>query len=256
MVLTLDVGNTNIMIAAMRDGRADLTFSLSTVKNRTADEYAAMLKLVTRQHGIDPHSAEGAAVASVVPHLTPVIREAVRIATGKWPLVLGPGVRTGLNIRTDNPSELGADFVAAAVAAASSFSLPCVTIDMGTATTLGILDKGGNYIGTVICPGIAVSQEILATKTSQLPHVSPEAPRKVIGTNTEECIRSGIMHGTAAQLDGLIVKIEEELGETVSVVATGDFADIVIPLCRRRDIVIDPELVMRGLWIIYNKNKR
>lgn len=256
MILTLDVGNTNIMIAVMKDGHADLTFSLSTVKNRTSDEYAALLKLVTHQHGIEPCSAEGAAIASVVPQLTPVIREAVRIATGKWPLVLGPGVKTGLNIRTDNPSELGADFVAAAVAAASSYKLPCVTIDMGTATTLGVLDKNGNYIGSIICPGIVVSQEILAAKTSQLPHVSPEAPRKVIGTNTEDCIKSGIMHGAAAQLDGLIDKIEDELGEEVSVVATGDFTNIVIPLCRRKDIVIDPELVMRGLWHIYSKNKR
>ena len=212
MILTLDVGNTNIMIAVMKDGHADLTFSFSTVKPhlrricRTAEACnpPAWNRALFRRRG---------SYSSVVPQLTPVIREAVRIATGKWPLVLGPGVKTGLNIRTDNPSELGADFVAAAVAAASSYKLPCVTIDMGTATTLGALDKNGNYIGSIICPGIVVSQEILAAKTSQLPHVSPEAPREVIGTNTEDCIKSGIMHGAAAQLDGLIDKIEDELGK-------------------------------------------
>lgn len=256
MVLALDIGNTNIAMGAVEDGQVVFLCHLATDKTRSADEYAALFQLITAQRGFTLSSCDGAIICSVVPQLTPVMREAVRLSAGINALVVGPGVKTGLNIRIDDPSELGSDFVAAAVSAVSTYPLPCITIDMGTATSLGVLDKTGAHIGVVICPGVTVSQEALAAGTSQLPHVGTDAPPRVIGRSTEASMKSGLVHGTAAMLDGLIERIEEELGERASVVASGDLAEGIIPHCRRKDIVVDNELLMRGLWMIFNKNKR
>lgn len=256
MILTLDIGNTNIVMAGVTDGKADFIFRLAASVSRTADEYSVLLSQMARQIGCDLHGADGAIISSVVPPLTSVIKDAVTAASGLKPLVVGPGVRTGLNIRIDDPSELGSDFVAAAVAAIGSYPLPCVTVDMGTATAIGVIDKNGSYIGGVICPGLMVSQEALASGASQLWHVSPDAPGRVVGRNTKECMQSGLVHGAASMLDGLIDRIEDELGCGVTVVATGDWADNVVPHCRRRGIAVDHELVTRGLWLIYNKNRK
>jgi type III pantothenate kinase len=256
MVLTLDIGNTNISMGAVDEDGIIFSGRLSAVKSRSTDEYAVLLRLIADQHGFDLRAVEGAIISSVVPQLTPVLRDAVKFAAGKTPLVVGPGVKSGLNIRIDDPAELGADFVAAAVAACASYPLPCITIDMGTATALGVLDGNGTYIGGAISPGVMVSLDALAAGTSQLPHVSLEAPAAAIGRSTVSCMKSGLVFGTAAMLDGLIDRFEEQLGQTASVVATGDWAEVIIPHCRRNDILIDPELNMRGLWLIWNKNKR
>ena len=256
MVLTLDIGNTYITMGVVDTDRTVFSARLSTARNRTADEYAVLLRLVAQQYDFSLHTAEGAILSSVVPQLTPVLREAVRTASGLTPLVVGPGVKSGLNIRIDDPSELGADFVAAAVAACAAYPLPCITIDMGTATALGVLDGNGTYIGGAISPGVMVSLDALAAATSQLPLVSLEAPHAPIGRSTASCMKSGLVFGTAAMLDGLISRFEEQLGSAASVVATGDWAEAIIPHCRREGIVIDQELVMRGLWLIWNKNKR
>ena len=256
MVLTLDIGNTNIVVAGVTDGKADFIFRLSSSVSRTADEYSVLISQMASQLGFNPKAADGAIISSVVPGLTSVIRQAVETASGIKPLVVGPGVKTGLNIRIDDPSELGADFVAAAVAAIERYPLPCVTIDMGTATAIGVIDKSGSYIGGVIAPGLMVSQNALARGASQLPHVSTDAPGKIIGKNTKACMQSGLVHGSASMLDGLLDRIEDELGCVVSVVASGDWAANVIPHCRREGIALDPELVMRGLWLIYKKNVR
>lgn len=256
MILALDIGNTNIVLGGVEDGRALFVCRLSTAKTRTDDEYAALLRLVAEQAGADLKKAEGAIIASVVPQLNSVLFRAVKTASGKEAVILGPGVKTGLNIRIEDPSELGGDFVAAAVAAGASYHLPCITVDMGTATAIGVIDKKGCYIGGVICPGVMLGHDALAAGTSQLPHVSPVAPAQVIGKDTEACMKSGLVFGTAAMLDGLIERIETELGETVSVVATGDWADNIVPYCRRKDIIVDRELVMRGLWMIFSKNRR
>lgn len=255
MILTIDVGNTNIALGAVLNARVAFVSRLATDRSRTADEYAVLLRLVSEQYGFDISAAQGAIICSVAPRLTPVIKEAVRMATGVSALIVGPGVKTGLNIRIDDPSELGGDFVAAAVAAAESYRLPCVTIDMGTATSLGVLDKSGSHIGVIICPGVAVSQEALVTGASRLPRVGIEPPSNIIGRNTEASMKSGLIYGTAAMLDGLIARIEEELGERVSVVVSGDPAAKIIPYCKRTDIVIDNELIMRGLFSIFNKNR-
>ncbi len=255
MVLTLDISNSSIIVGGMEDGQAAFTLRLSTDLNRTTDEYAALLSFSATQKSVSLSDAEGAIISSVVPQLTGVLFEAVRSLTGKTPLVVGPGVKTGLRIRIDDPGELGADFVAAAVAALERYPLPCVTIDMSTATAIGVLDRDGNYIGGVIAPGLVVSGNALARRTAQLPNVYVQPPQTVICRNTADSIRSGLVYGTAAMLDGLLDRIESELGQSVSVVATGDQAAAIAPLCRR-EITLEKDLLMRGLWLIYQKNRR
>lgn len=254
MILTLDVSNSNIIFGGLTEGKAEFICRLSSSGARTADEYAVLLRLVARHRGFDLGRIQGAIMSSVVPPLTPVIMEAVKAASGHTPMLVGPGIRTGLNIRIDDPNALGGDFVASAVAALSDYPLPCVTIDMSTATSIGVLDKRGNYIGGAICPGILVSQRALTSVTSQLPKVSIEVPSNIIGRDTAESMRTGLVFGAAAMLEGLLDRIEEELGDPISVVATGDWAPLITPLCRRHQIVVDETLLMRGLWMIYHKN--
>ena len=255
MILALDISNTNIVLGGMENGEAVFTIRLSSDLSRTPDEYSALISFSAASYNAELNQVEGVIISSVVPQLTAVLSAATRRLTGKTPLIVGPGVKTGLSIRIDDPGKLGADFVASAVAALHSYSLPCVTIDMGTATAIGVLDAKGNYIGGAICPGIAVSGSALSRKTAQLPNVSLQPPTSVIGKSTEDGMRSGLVYGTAAMLDGLLDRIEAELGETVTVVATGDYARGITPFCRRK-IDIDDELLMRGLWLIYQKNRR
>lgn len=256
MVLTLDIGNTNIIMGGMEDGRAVFISRLATVRSRSADEYAVLLSLLARQRGADLMTSEGAIISSVVPELTSVMKEAVALSCGKVPLVVGPGVKTGLNIRIDDPSELGADFVATAVAAVQGYPLPCATVDMGTATSIGVIDAKGSHIGCIICPGVMVSHNSLANSTSQLPHIGLDAPGRLIGKGTRDSMKSGLVYGFASMIDGLLDRIEDELGEKLSVVATGDWAGDIIKHCLRHDISLDDELLIRGLWLIYHKNRK
>lgn len=255
MILTLDISNTNIVISGMEDGEASFTFRLSSDLSRTVDEYAALVSFSAAACGAELGAIEGAVICSVVPQLTQTLSAVIQRLTKQTPLVVGPGVKTGLKIRIDDPGALGGDFVAAAVAALQSLPLPCVTIDMGTATAIGVLDENGSYIGGAICPGVAVSGTALARRTAQLPNVGLQPPAHVIGKSTIDGMRSGLIYGTAAMLDGLIERIEAELGKPVSVVATGDFAASVTPFCRR-EITVDEQLIMRGLWLIYQRNRR
>lgn len=256
MLLTFDIGNTNIHMGGMEEGKVKFACRLSAVTTRTADEYAVLLDSIAKQNGLDLRSAEGAIIASVVPQLTQVLKSAILTVSGINASILGPGVRTGLNIRIDDPSQLGGDLVAAAVGAIGYYSTPCIMIDMSTATAFGVLDKSGDYIGCIIYPGVMVSQNALASGASQLLHVGPEAPTRLIGKNTVDSMRSGLVYGTAAVIDGCIERIEAELGELATVVITGDWAGEIPKYCRRKDIINDPDLVMRGLWNIYRKNKK
>lgn len=254
MVLTFDIGNSNIVFAGVENGVSMFSCSISTSTPRTADEYAVLLKQLSELRGVNLKCAEGAIIASVVPQQTSLLREAIQLISGKKALVVGPGVKTGLNIKIEDASELGGDFVAAAIAALERYPLPCVTIDMGMATALGVIDRNGNYIGGAIAPGVILSHNALIGGASKLPSVAPEAPAKVIGKTTENSVRSGVVFGAAALLDGLLVRIEDELGERVTAIATGELANSVIPYCRRKDIINDPDLIARGLWLIYKKN--
>ncbi len=256
MILTLDIGNADISVCCVENGERLTRFQLSSDKNRTTDEYAALLTLLASAEGVDLKSAAGAIIASVVPQLTAVLAPAVRRCTRLRPLIVGPGVKSGLNIRMDDPTELGGDLVAAAVAAAERYPLPCILVNMGTATAVGILDAKGCYIGGLICPGVSMSQSSLARDASQLPDVSLEKPKRVIGKNTRDSMQSGLIHGAAAMLDGVLERIESELGmPAASVVVTGESAGVVVPNCRRRGISIDDDLVMYGLWRIWCRNR-
>lgn len=256
MILTLDIANACVTVCCVEAGRRLCRFHLASDKSRTTDEYAAYITLLAGSAGIDLQRAAGAVIASVVPQLTAVVAPAVQRCTGRAPLIVGPGVRSGLNIRMDDPTELGGDLVAAAVAAAERYPLPCIIVDMGTATAVGVIDGKGCYIGGLICPGIGLSQSSLAQSASQLPDVSLEKPKRIIGKNTRDSMQSGLIHGAAAMLDGVLDRVESELGcPAASVVVTGESAGVVIPNCRRSGITIDEDLVMYGLWCIWRRNR-
>lgn len=256
MILTVDISNTNVVFAVMDEGKTLSTVCLLSDRQRPADEYAALVGWAFQQRGYDLKKVEGAIIASVVPSLTAPVKEAVHQVSGCSPFVIGPGVKTGLNIRLEDPTELGGDFVASAVAAIAKYKMPCVIIEIGTAIAMGILDKSGSYIGGIISPGPRVSQEALASGAALLPNVSVTPTPQVICKSTATCMQSGIVNGSAAMIDGLLDRIEEELGEKVNVVAAGDWAETVIPRCKRKDIIIDNDILMRGLWDIYKKNRR
>ncbi len=253
MLLTLSVENTNIVLGVFQGENLLFTSRMATDRTRTGDEYAIAFRNALTFHGIGPENLEGGILASVVPALTPVLREAVFLALGKIPLVVGPGVKTGLNIHMDNPAALGSDLVVNAVAAAAEYSLPLIVVELDTAVTLSAIDGKGRFVGTVIAPGASVAAAALADACDQLPKVSLEAPREVIGKNTVDSMRSGTVYGAAAMVDGLLERMETQMGSSCTVVATGSLAGIIIPLCRR-EIPVDVHLSMKGLRRIYEKN--
>lgn len=255
MILTMDIGNASIEINYAEKLVSLCKFSLSTNRSRTADEYASEIYQISNQRGIDPSSISGAIIASVVPPLTGVLSAAVSTFTGKKPIIVGPGIRSGLRIRTDDPAELGGDLVAAAVAAISDYPVPCAIIDMGAATVIGVIDAERNYIGGLICPGVVQGQYGLTSGTALLPEVRLNRPKSLIGKNTKEGILSGVVYGSACMLDGILSRLQEIIGEIPTVIATGDIAEEIIPYCNHKNIKIDNSLVMRGLCMIYEKNK-
>lgn len=254
MILAIDLGNTNIVLGGIEDEKIYFVARLSTDRNKTEDEYKIYFRQIMEIYGIKKEDVDGAIISSVVPPLTDVLREAVEHYTGKQALTVGPGIKTGLNILMDNPAQLGSDKVVTAVATMNSYPLPQIIIDMGTATTMSVLDKNGGFLGGPIFPGVMVSHDALIARTSQLPRVSLEAPPQVVGRNTIDCIKSGLILGNAAMMDAMIERIEEELGEKATVIATGGLSGTIIPHCRRRDIICDDDLLIKGLGIIYKKN--
>ena len=253
MVLAVDIGNSNVVIGCFEGEDIRLLERMSTNRNSTALEYAVLIKTVLELNGLDKVTFEGGIISSVVPAVTNMVKAAIEKLTGKPPLVVGPGLKTGLKILIDNPAQLGSDRVADAVAAVSEYPCPLITIDMGTATTISVIDKNQNFIGGVIMPGLRISAESLSSRTSQLPQISLDPPKKAIGRNTIDCMRSGIVLGCAATIDGIIEKIEQELGYPCTVVSTGGHANIVIPYCKRQ-IIVDEKLLLKGLMILYRKN--
>lgn len=212
-----------------------------------------VIKNILEIYNINSAKIDGAIISSVVPGLTNVLKAAVGKLSQSPVIVIGPGLKTGLKIATDNPGQLGSDLAVDAVAGICYYGAPLIIIDMGTATTISAIDKDSTYVGTVIAPGVMVSLNSLVGGTSQLPKISLDAPDNVIGTNTVDCMKSGIMHGTASMLDGMIDKLRDELGADAKVIATGGLSKIIIPLCKR-EITIDDELLLKGLMLIYEKN--
>jgi len=255
MILGVDMGNTNIVFGCIDNDELYFTERVSTDKSRTDAEYAMTFKMLLEHNSIDLSAIDGAIISSVVPPLTDTIIKAVKKITGINPLVVGPGIKTGLDIKTDNPAALGSDLIVDAVAGVEEYGAPLIIIDMGTATTISVIDKNRVYTGGIIAPGINISMDALVSMTSQLSKVSIDRPDRVIGRNTIDCMKSGLVIGAAGMLDSLIERMEEELGYSATVVATGGLSNTVIPICKRK-IIIDNNLLLKGLKIIYDKNVR
>ncbi len=254
MLLALDVGNTNICIGCIEGEKILFTGRLSTDHSKTADEYAISFNSIIRLYGRKASEIDGSIISSVVPPLNQTLRDAVNRLTGTTPLLVGPGVKSGLNILLDNPAQTGSDLVVDAVAAIAQYPKPLIIIDMGTATTVSVVNEQGGYMGGLILPGVRISQDTLTGRTSQLPRIALEPPAHVIGKNTIDCMKSGAIFGQAAMLDGLIERIEEELGHKTTVIATGGLAGCIVPYCKR-EIIYDNDLLLKGLRIIYEKNR-
>ena len=253
MILTIDIGNSTITLGGVEGDDIRFECRINTDRVKTSDTYCIDLKTLFEIYGVELGTIEGVIIASVVPQVLNSVRTAIRKLLGTEPLVVGPGLKTGLNIKLENPGQMGADLVAAGVAALREHKPPMVIIDMGTATTMSVLDPEGAHLGGCVCPGLRISLEALTGRTSLLPGIQLDSPRQAIGRNTADAMRSGIMYGNAAMLDGMIDRFREETGWDFTVVATGGLAKRVVPLCRHR-IVYDRHLIIKGLAALYRDN--
>lgn len=254
MILAVDMGNTNIVIGCIDDERTYFVERMSTDLSKTELEYAISIKNVLELYHIKGEDLEGVIISSVVPPLVNILKRACKKVVNKKPMLVGPGIKTGLNILMDNPAQVGSDLIVSAVAGIKEYKAPFIFIDMGTATTIFVVDEKGNYIGGAILPGMNISLNALVANTSQLSKISLDEPRRVIGKNTAESMKSGMVFGNASCIDGMIDRILDELGYPAKVLATGGLAEVVIPHCRH-EIIIDDALLLKGLKIIYDKNR-
>ena len=255
MILTIDIGNSNIVLGGVRDQEIVFEARLRTEPTKTSDQYCVDLKILMEVYGVSNKDIEGTIIASVVPQVLNSMRTAIQKLTGKVPLVVGPGLKTGLNILLENPGQTGADLVVADVAALREHKPPLIVIDMGTATTMSVLDETGAHIGGCIIPGVKISMDALTDRTALLPGLQLDQPKRAIGRNTIDAMRSGIMMGAACMLDGMVERMEEELGAKATVVVTGGIAKFVIPMCRT-PMIYDKDLLLKGLVHLYKDNTR
>jgi len=254
MLLTIDIGNTAITLGVFDGEELRATWRMATDVHRMADEYAALMLNLLRQQGLETSDIKTVALCNVVPPLTTIFADFSQRYFHTAPLVVGAGVKTGVRIRMDNPREVGADRIADAAAAHHLYGGPVIIIDLGTATTFGIISKEGDYIGGIIATGIATAAEALFTRTAQLPRVELAHPKRVIGTNTVAAVQSGIIYGYASLVEGMLARIQKELGEKAKVVATGGYAELIAKETKVIDVV-NPNLTLIGLRLIYEMNK-
>lgn len=256
MILAIDIGNSNVVIGCLNENNETIKqFRMVTDLKKTEDEYASGMRTILEFNGVNCEDLDGAIICSVVPPLTEIFRDAVQAITGHRALVVGTGVKTGLSIVIENPATLGSDLVAVSVGAMMDYPLPVIVLDMGTATTITVVGKGNQFLGGAIAPGVALSINALSAGTSLLQKVPIEAPVKCINTTTTQCMQSGAVYGNAAMIDGMVERFEQELGCKATVVATGGIASKIIPHCKH-PVIYDENLLLRGLGIIYKKNKR
>ena len=251
MLLAIDIGNTNLVIGGIRDGEILFEARIATDHPKTSAQYAVDIRNILKLFEVDLHKVQDSIISSVVPPVFNSVCTAIIKLTQRQPIVVGPGIKTGLDIRMDNPAQVGSDLIVDAVAAFHDYPTPLIVIDMGTATTMSLVGRGNVYLGGPIIPGLRVSLDALSSSAAQLFGISLEKPQRVIGKNTIECMRSGIMYGHAAMIDGMIDRMQEELGEPIaSVIATGGTSQFVVPLCRHK-IIYDKDLLLKGLAILY-----
>lgn len=255
MILAVDIGNSNIVIGGVKDDEILFEARLRTDATKTSDEYCIDVKMILEVYEVSAKDVEGAIISSVVPQVMNSIKTALKKLCGVEPLVVGPGLKTGLNIKIENPAQTGADLVVGCVAALREHKPPLIVIDMGTATTMIALDQTGAFIGGCIAPGVKISMDALTNRTALLPGLQLDQPKKAIGRNTIDCMRSGIMMGSACMLDGMVQRMEEELGAKATVVVTGGIARFVTPMCRT-PMVYDKDLLLKGLVHLYNDNTK
>lgn len=253
MLLTIDVGNSNIKFGVYDGEELHRIIKLSTDSHKTADEFAVELFTLFQVYSVDSFSIDSCIICSVVPRITKRLKAAVKSVTGVDSLVVGPGIKTGVNICIDDPATLGADLVVACAAAQSICDTPCIVISMGTATAMFVVDRDRKMLGGTIAPGVSISLDALTNHGALIPSIALNAPKNVIGKNTDESIRSGVVMGTACMLDGMIDKFEKEIGEKCTVIATGGIAPMIVKSCTH-DIILKDDLILEGLRIIYNKN--
>ena len=253
MILTVDIGNTNITLGGFEGDELTFVARVSTNPLKTEDEYASILLNTLALHGVDKAEIKGAIISSVVPPLNAIIKKAIAFLHGVEPLMVGPGIKTGINIHCDAPSSVGADLICACVAVHHIYGSPSLIIDMGTATKMMVVNRKGVFTGASIIPGVLMGLNALAEGTAQLPKVSLEAPKYIVAKNTADCMKSGVIFGNAAMVDGMIDRINEEVGETLPVYATGGLASVIVGHCKH-DITLDEHLVLKGLKILFDKN--
>lgn len=255
MVLTVDVGNTNIVLGGFEGEELKFVSRIQTNQYKMADEYAIEFQSLLRFHGYTPEQFDGTILSSVVPPLQPTLKMAFERLFHHRVLTVSPGTKTGLNIRINNPAETGADLVCGCVGALRRYSMPCIVVDLGTATKFLVMDEKGDFLGGPVLPGVSISLDALSAKTAQLPHIELEEIDHIIGTNSIDCMRAGILYGTASMVDGMIERIEQELSQKTTVVMTGGISKRILPFCKK-EILYDENLLLYGLKDIYNRNTR
>ena len=255
MFLTIDIGNTNIVIGKYDGENLVYVARIMTNTAKSEAEYATKIQSILALDKNNTNKIEGAIISSVVPPLTNTIKSAIKMLYNVDALIVGPGIKTGINLQVDNPSQVGADLICACVAAYNKYNSPALIIDMGTATKLMLVDENAVFVGVSIIPGVELSLRALSGGTAQLPQISLDAPERVMARNTVECMQSGVIYGNASMIDGMIERVFDECGEVKTLIATGGYAKKVIPHCKN-NIVIDENLILDGLYIIYTKNHK
>ena len=257
MVLAVDIGNSNICIGGLAGtGHRDILFTVRMVTRPrcTSDEYAAELRFLLARLQVDPRACEGVIVCSVVPGLTSVLAAACERLTGRAAMIVSCELDCGMTFKVDEPARVGRDRIADAAAAAAYYPLPCMTVDLGTATTYNVISENAEFLGGFIVPGVQTSLRAISKGTAQLPPIVPEPPDVLIGRNTVEALNNGAMFGTAAMLDGLAERVQAELGKPLTVIATGGLAPHITPCCRF-PVQYDADLLFKGLALLWEKNQ-
>jgi len=254
MILVCDLGNTNVVFGLYENDVCIDSFRLISSKLMGLDEYRAKLNSIIKDKNIDISKIKGAILSSVMPSISKIIKDAIKLVFNLDALVFGVGVKSGMAIRVDNPNEVGTDLIAACVGAVHKFGKPIILVDFGTATKINVVDKNGAFIGCVIAPGVKISNDALVNIAPQLPTISYEAPNRIIGKNTNDSMNSAAIYGTASMIDGMIKKIERELGYTTTHLATGGLQELITPYCET-PFLVDQDILLYGLYKIYVKNR-
>ena len=253
MLLSIDIGNTNISLGVFSGDELVLNCRFATERQKTEDQYAIEFTDIFTLYKINPKKITGGIISSVVPEITIAVKHALFKLIDGQVITLAPGIKTGLNILIDNPAQLGGDLAAGAVGAVTYYPLPAFIVDLGTATKVCVVDEKKNFRGCLIAPGVAISLKALTDTSSLLQTISLEAPKKVCGTNTADSMQSGVILGTAAMIDGLIDRLSDEIGKPKSVIATGGLSYFLPQVCKH-EMIYDKHLVLKGLKEIYKKN--